>query len=218
MGVASGRARYAFGTRVDPGVVAAMTNKTRLGLRLTGVAVAVGAGMATPTAAQGQGLTIEVSQCADLAAPDERLACYDKQVESARRGRGPATPGPTATAAVPDASGARSPSAPVPAATAPAVPASAAGPAPAVVAPTAAAAPSDSVPPDIFAKVAELRETVPNTWLITLDNGQVWRQTTPEHYPLRVGLDVRIYFAQRWRSYRLTNEQLRRYIQVERVR
>jgi hypothetical protein len=78
--------------------------------------------------------------------------------------------------------------------------------------------PGESVPPDIVAKVAELRETVPNSLLITLDNGQVWRQTTPEYYALRVGVDVRIYYSPRWRSYRLTNEALRRYIQVERVR
>jgi hypothetical protein len=97
---------------------------------------------------------------------------------------------------------------------------------PAAAAP-AAAAPSSSSgqglgqeipdPPDIHAAVAELKETVPNSWLITLDNGQVWRQTVPERYALRVGSPVRIYFS-RWRAYRLTNEQLRGYIQVERVR
>ena len=180
-----------------------MTNRMRLGLRMTGVAVAAGAGMVAPDAARAQGLTIEVSQCADLEAPEERLACFDKQVDAVRNGRSAATP--AAVAVVPAAP---APAASVPATVAPIAASSA----------PVAADPSETVPPDILAKVAELRETVPNSWLITLDNGQVWRQTTPEYYPLRVGLDVRIYFAQRWRSYRLTNEALRRYIQVERVR
>lgn len=185
-----------------------MTNKTRLGLRLTGVAVAVGAGMVTPTAVQSQGLTVEVSRCADIEAPEERLACFDEQVDAARNPRSAAPPAPVAVA----------PAAVAPAAPAPAAAVTAVVAAGAASSAPGAADPSETVPPDILAKVTELRATVPNSWLITLDNGQVWRQTTPEYYPLRVGLDVRIYFAERWRSYRLTNEALRRYIQVERVR
>ena len=70
----------------------------------------------------------------------------------------------------------------------------------------------------LIAKVVELRETVPNAYLITLDNGQVWRQTQPKYdYSLRPGSDVRIY-SSRWRSFRLTSPQLSGYIQVERVR
>jgi hypothetical protein len=53
--------------------------------------------------------------------------------------------------------------------------------------------------------------------VITLDNGQVWRQTVPKNYGLREGIPVRIYYS-RWRAYRLTNEQLKSFIQVERVR
>ena len=62
-----------------------------------------------------------------------------------------------------------------------------------------------------------LRETVPNAYLITLDNGQVWRQTVPQYYPLRPGSDVRIYYS-RWRAYRLTSPERNGYIQVERAR
>ena len=40
---------------------------------------------------------------------------------------------------------------------------------------------------DIVGKVTALSKTVPNAWLITLDNGQVWRQTYPEVYPLKPG-------------------------------
>lgn len=72
--------------------------------------------------------------------------------------------------------------------------------------------------PEIVATVAALRETVPNSYLITLDNGQVWRQTVPMPYRLREGLEVRLYPSRWGDSYRLTNEQLRGYIQVERVR
>jgi hypothetical protein len=143
--------------------------------------------MAGPVAARGQGLTIEVSQCADLEAPQERLACYDERVEAVRGARSAATNAP---AEAPDA---RAPAA--------------------ASSTTAPADPGETAPPDTLAKVAELRETVPNSLVITLDNGQVWRQTTPEYYALRAGVDVRINYSPRWRSYRLTNEALRPYIQ-----
>jgi hypothetical protein len=70
---------------------------------------------------------------------------------------------------------------------------------------------------EIQARITDLRETVPHSYVITLDNGQVWRQTVPKNYGLREGIPVRIYYS-RWRAYRLTNEQLKSFIQVERVR
>jgi hypothetical protein len=136
--------------------------------------------------AQADPVTIDVSQCVNLPTPEQRLACFEAQVETARTAP-PAAPAAAAPAAA--ASSARGPG----------------------------VEEERADPPDIHAKVAELRETVPNAFLITLDNGQVWRQTVPSVYPLRVGSDVRIYFS-RWRAYRLTNAQLRGYIQVERVR
>jgi hypothetical protein len=72
-------------------------------------------------------------------------------------------------------------------------------------------------PAEIKARIATLRETVPNSYVITLDNGQVWRQTVPKVYPLQPGHPVRIYYS-RWNAYRLTNESLKSFIQVERVR
>ena len=88
--------------------------------------------------------------------------------------------------------------------------------------PSSAAAASNgssdaSTRPDIQATIVELRETVPSAFLITLDNGQVWRQTVPKVYPLREGDRVRIYYS-RWRAYRLTNEELKGFIQVDRAR
>jgi hypothetical protein len=70
----------------------------------------------------------------------------------------------------------------------------------------------------VRAKIAALRETVPNAFLITLDNGQVWRQTRPDPYlSMKVGQDVQISFS-RFRSYRLTSPDMRGFVQVERVR
>ena len=174
---------YAFGSRTGRGALVSMIITTKRGLRIMGfAAIAAGAGVVGSVGAQGDPVTIDASQCVNLPTPEQRLACYESQVETAR--------------------------------TAPAAPA-----APAASASGFPGADQEErpTPPDIHAKVAELRETVPNAYLITLDNGQVWRQTVPENYPLRVGSDVRIYFS-KWRAYRLTNAQARGYIQVERVR
>jgi hypothetical protein len=167
---------------------------TKRGLRITGVAALIASTAAVQSvAAQIDSVVVEVGECVDLATPEQRLACFEAQVEAAR-------------------------SAP---------PAAAAAAAPAAASSTA---PEDfglrepepkevrEAPPEIHAKVVELRETVPNAFLITLDNGQVWRQTQPKYdYVLRPGSDVRI-FASRWRSFRLDSPQQRGYIQVERVR
>ena len=176
------------------------TIRTKPGLRIAGIAVlaaSVGAVRAAGAQQEEALKNVDVSQCVGLATPEERLACFEARVAAAGGGRA--------------ASGAP-----------------AAGSAPAAASGTAAAASSsrgrggeDDVetadPPDIHAKVAALRETVPNSYLITLDNGQVWRQTEPEAYPLRQGSDVRIYVS-KWGGFRLSNPVLRGFIQVERVR
>jgi hypothetical protein len=166
---------------------------TKRGLQIMGLAAlaasAAVVGAQSPPTAQSDTVTIDVSECANVPSPEARLACFEAQIETAR------TAPPAAAAA----------------------PAAAAPPAAASNSPGQGFGQETSDPPDIHAAVAELKETVPNSWLITLDNGQVWRQTVPERYALRVGSPVRIYFS-RWRAYRLTNEQLRGYIQVERVR
>jgi hypothetical protein len=142
--------------------------------------------MVRPGAAQEESLSVDVAECVDLATPEQRLACFEAQVEAARNAPPAASsPAPTASSPPPAGQDAESKDA--------------------------------AAPPDIVAKVAELRETVPNAYLITLDNGQVWRQTRPEYYPLRTGSEVRIWYS-RWRTFRLTDPKLRGYIQVERVR
>jgi hypothetical protein len=175
-----------------------MTNiGTKRGLRITGLAALIASTAAVQSiAAQVDSVIVEVGECVDLPSPEQRLACFEAQVEAARN----------------------------------APPVAAAAAAPAAAAASSSTAPADfglreptpeevrELPPEVHAKVVELRETVPNAFLITLDNGQVWRQTQPRYdYVLRPGSDVRIY-SSRWRSFRLDSPQQRGYIQVERVR
>jgi hypothetical protein len=148
--------------------------------------VASGAAIGSTAQEPAAPLSVDVGECIKLATPEERLACFEAQVEDARNP-------PTAAGA--------------PAAAGNAAPANG----------RSLQSREDAEPQDIHAKVAELRETVPNAYLITLDNGQVWRQTVPKRYPLRPGDDVRIYYS-KWRTFRLTNDKLRSYVQVERVR
>ena len=152
--------------------------------------------------------TVEVGDCAGLASPDARLACFDAQVEAARRAR----PASDSAARQPPPARPRLP----PRLRAEPARTDRAGPrlerARGESHAERAAAGRVSWP-----RVAELRETVPNSYVITLDNGQVWRQTRPLAYPLREGHEVRIYTTGMF-GYRLTNRELRGFIAVERVR
>jgi len=161
--------------------------------------VVAGSWLARAALGQDPGsVTIEVGECIELATPEQRLACFEAQVEAARQ-----DPKPAAAARAPE---------PAAASTAVAV-----GAATAEQAGSGSRRDEPETPPlEIFAKVTELRETVPNAYLITLDNGQVWRQTRPLSYPLRPGSEVRIYET-RWGT-RLTNPEARGFIQVERAR
>lgn len=156
------------------------------------VAVAVGLFGSSSGSAQSTGsVTVEVGECVDLKSPDERLACYERRVEAAKHERpvAPAAAAPAAEVEPPIADSRRS-----------------------------AATRDAAEPPDIIARVAELRETLPNSYLITLDNGQVWRQMRPKRYPLQPGYKVRIYPTVWGSSYRLAAEELNSFIQVERAR
>ena len=158
--------------------------RTKRVLRIAGlaaiVAVAATIGIAAGQA-PGPAVSVDVSECVKLTTPEERLACFEAQVEGAKTA--PPASGSQSTDAVEFGSG------------------------------------GDQEPetPEIQARITDLRETVPHSYVITLDNGQVWRQTVPKNYGLREGIPVRIYYS-RWRAYRLTNEQLKSFIQVERVR
>jgi hypothetical protein len=202
--------------------------------------------LAASGAAVGQDsnrVTIEAAECADLKT-EERLACFGRQVEKQLQERADAADAPDRAAAEQPAaeplpefraseprpsrvreSAPSAPAADENASQAPARRASAS-------ANDRSARPEDlfglprqpeeisGIPAEIeeiFGTIAEIRETVPNSWLITLENGQVWRQTLPRRYPLRVGHEVRIYTA-RLGGYRLSSVPLNGFVRVERVR
>jgi hypothetical protein len=70
----------------------------------------------------------------------------------------------------------------------------------------------------IVAVVTALKETVPNAYLITLDNGQVWRQSSPQRFSLETGQQVTLSRTKWGQAYRLSAEGLHGFLQVERVR
>ena len=77
---------------------------------------------------------------------------------------------------------------------------------------------ADAASNDIVSRIKELREILPDSWQLTLENGQVWRQTFSKHYELRPGYHVRIYGTKWGSASRLSAEEVKGYIQVERVR
>jgi hypothetical protein len=187
--------------------------RTKRGLQVAGLVVLVASvALVQSVAAQTDSVIVEVGGCVDLPTPEQRLACFEAQVDAARTA--PAASPAAAPAAAPAAS-----TAAVPAATGSTVPADFGFSEQEVERARERASERErEAPPEIIAKVAELRETVPNAYLITLDNGQVWRQTQPRYdFSLRPGFDVRVYES-RWNSFRLTSSRQRGHIQVERVR
>lgn len=195
--------------------------------------VAIAAGLGVFCAAHGQEtgkVMIDVAECIRLEAPEARLACYESRVAAVFGER--AAQAAAARPSVPGPAVAVSPQATV------------ADPAP----PTGSATPALTAPPvaeplqsqnrddrrnrrenkpqaaefqatnDIVSRVKELREVMPNAWQITLENGQVWRQTVSKRYGLRAGQQVRIYGTHWGSALRLSADEVNGYIQVERVR
>lgn len=198
------------------------------GMAGVGLLVAsLGIGLAGSRAALAQEpgeLEVDVAACVDLESDLERFACYERQVEAARGGDRAGT-------ADDDAPAGRDPQASAPEADGSSNASRAAEASLAPEASQAARAPrtgedfgfrdfSDEPEraPELHAVVAALREREPNQYLITLENGQMWRQMRPARYPLRAGHAVRIYPTGWGSSYRLTAEELNGYIQVERIR
>jgi hypothetical protein len=156
-------------------------------------------------------VTVDLGECVDLESAEERFACYEARVDAAleerRAARPTAAPGGTADAS------------PAPAATTQVeVRASERVAASQSRSTNERAGGEGEDAEEFFGTVAELQETVPNSYLITLDNGQVWRQNRPKRYLLRPGQRVRIYPTPWGSSFRLTAEDVNGYIQVERVR
>jgi hypothetical protein len=189
----------------------------------------LGAAAARPAAAQdSEKLTVDVNDCLSIEQRDQRLACFDAQVEAARRQnpseRAPVAPPAPAPAPATRERAVAAPTAPARNAEPPAPPGQASATAEAPKARRRDRSEDDfglkqqapRTEPEIVAKVTELRETVPNSYVITLDNGQVWRQSQPQRYPLRAGLEVRL--RETKFGYRLTAPEYRGQIPVERVR
>jgi hypothetical protein len=232
--------------------MATIHKEKRLCRAMAAVAVALCCGVSQLSVAQDpKALNIDVQNCVSLEKPEERLACFEAQVEAARQRAPASSPSEATGASTPAVAGAAT--VPVAGASTPAVagastagvaaPSTAAVAGPSTASPAAPAVSQKSAseprsaenfgfpepPPEpraerspqrqqveIVATVTELRQTVPNAYVITLDNGQVWRQAHPMPYPLRVGLVVRV--RETGFGYRLTAPELHGQINVERVR
>jgi hypothetical protein len=211
--------------------------------RAIAIAIALCASVALRVVAQDpKGLNIDVANCVTFEKPEDRLACFEAQVEAARQRTAPAAASDTTAAAAATATATAA------ATTGASIAAKAAGtdaaeriaPSTAAAEPvapgTAAAGPSqksaseprfaesrssverspEREPVELVATVVELRQTVPNAYVITLDNGQVYRQVHPMPYPLRTGLVVVV--RETNFGLRLTAPELHGQINVERVR
>lgn len=75
----------------------------------------------------------------------------------------------------------------------------------------------DSGEGELVDRIAGL-EIRPDGWIITLQNGQIWRQTIKKRYNLNGGQQIRIYPSIWGSGYRLTAEDIGGFIQVKRVR
>ena len=162
-------------------------------------------------------MTVDIGECVKLEASDERLACYGRHVDAVVKQNDAAPPrlrrfcppylpwlgfrvGARRTSVVGNC-----------------------GHAAAAIARHTSRSPSRQTDPSvdsssITATVTALKETVPNVYLITLDNGQVWRQNSSQRYPLQPGQRVTLSRTQWGGAYRLNAEGLHGFIQVERVR
>jgi hypothetical protein len=172
-------------------------------LQLVGCAICI---ICQSTLAQdSRDVTIDASRCRALESPDERLACFEAQVDAAITGEGRESDSP----------------APAPAPAAASVPPQGSQPSVPTVDITdlprqdiSADAPRQS---ELVGNITSLRARAPSQYLITLDNGQVWQQRFAERYPLRVGQRVRIYQGKFGSGLRLQVEGLNGFIQVDRV-
>jgi hypothetical protein len=145
----------------------------------------------TVSAQQSAGVTVDVDSCLDLKSRDEQLACYEARVNEVLQAQ--------------EAAGNVS-----------APPASAAPARPAAVSAPAEAADEDQI--EFVASITALREILPNQFEISLDNGQVWRQSRPKRYNLYLGAEVTLRPGRWGPSYRLTDPKVGNFVQVKRVK
>jgi hypothetical protein len=166
---------------------------TTLSIAITAMAAFV-AESAAAHAQDAGGITVEIGDCVDLESAEERRDCYAARVDAAvqERERSAAAATPASRSSSSDEEAVRPQD--------------------------ATRADSQRLQIEVVATITELRETVPNSYLITLDNDQVWRQKEPKWFPLRVGQAVRIFPSSWGNTFRLSVQGLSGYIQVERAR
>jgi hypothetical protein len=161
-------------------------------------AVCVLAALSPALAQEQDRVTIDANRCLELESPDERLACFETQVEEAQSTGSSASVAPVVS---------------VP----PAVPPT--SPEQAMPAPETAVPPAQPDAPretESVGTITALEMRAPNQYVITLDNGQIWQQRGAMRYGLHVGQRVRIY-ASRF-GQRLEADGVNGFIQVDRVR
>lgn len=160
-------------------------------------------------------VTIDASRCLEIESADERLACFERQVGEARapERNDPPAPAPRAT-----------PQAATPPVGVPPVATPQAAP-PATPTPDRTVDVADQPQRDRadaqgewVGSITALRQRLPDRWVVTLDNGQMWEQQLAERYPLAVGQRVRVYQSRWGEAYRLQADGKNGFIQVTRVR
>ena len=176
-------------------------------LRRRSIAVCVATSASCAVAAfdllaqEGDRVTIDARPCMEIESPDERLACFEAQVNDARSGERnqSSSPAPSTDNASPRGEQ-RSPS-------------------PAEVSRTprrddVREAPAQN---ESFGNIAALERRARDRYRITLDTGAIYEQRFAERYMLRVGQRVRIYRSQWGESQRLQADGVNGFIQVMRV-
>lgn len=169
---------------------------------------------------ENDAVTVDVARCIDLESAEARLACFGLEVNAVLEQReaieADASDAETAGREVDvDASAGAAPPIDPPARSIPAREnQDDAGARQAAVIETGA----DETADEYTGTVVDFYERLPSAYVITLDNGQVWLQTEPKQYPLRPGLEVRIYPTGWGQKYRLHGIGTGNHIQVQRIR
>jgi hypothetical protein len=177
----------------------------------------------------GASVVVDLAECVDIVVDHERFACYERRVaESTQREQAREENVPGSNSAAIDAAPASQSPAPLPSAASLDPPATesleerrSARDAERLQAKEERAQrkaardePPEGEEPGFISSITQLRETVPNAWLVALDNGEVWEQIDPKPYRLKEGMQVRIYASNWGSSYRLTAPDLNGFIRV----
>lgn len=150
---------------------------------------------AGPFAAAAEAVPDSFRQCAGISDPAHRLACFDDAMKKLGVPVA-ATPATVASPAVPATAAAAGATAAVTAAPAPA-------PAPVLTPEEKFGAtgelkkkqepkPAEPELDELTANIREVRQTASGNYVVTLDNGQVWRQVTPAPMMMKTGEPVTI--------------------------